>query len=79
MGENAILIGLGGWVRMQFNAIQLLAAREVPWVPEVFSRAQRDHYSAEGRTTSGEAARKTSGPERYELPFPLNFDRFYRI
>ena len=86
MGENAILIGLGGWVRMQFNAIQLLAAREVPWVPEVFSRAQRDHYSAEGRTTSGEgrttsgeAARKTSGPERYDLPFPLNFDRFYRI
>ena len=79
MGENAILIGLGGWVRMQFNAIQLLAAREVPWVPEVFSRAQRDHYSAEGRTTSGEAARKTSGPERYDLPFPFNFDRFYRI
>ena len=44
-----------------------------------FSRAQRDNFSAEGRTTSGEAARKTSGPERYDLPFPLNFDLFYRI
>ena len=28
------------------------------------------------RPTSGEAARKTSGPERYDLPFPLNFDLF---
>ena len=44
-----------------------------------FSRAQRDNISAEGRTTSGEAARKTSGPERYDLPFPLNFDLFYWI
>ena len=31
---------------------------KIPWVPEVFSRAQCDQFSAEGRTTSGEAARK---------------------
>ena len=43
----------------------------LPWVPEVFSRAQRDQLSAKGRTT-----RKTSGPERDDLLFPLNFDLF---
>ena len=58
------------------RCLSWLMACLLPWVPEVFSRAQRDQLSAEGRTTSGEAARKTSGPERYDLPFPLNFDLF---
>ena len=52
---------------------------DIPWVPEVFSRASVINFRLKAEPTSGEAARKTSGPERYDLPFPLNFDRFYRI
>ena len=67
-----------------WNGSKFIASRMVQVAREIrdtlgtrgFSRAQRDDFSTEGRTTSGEGARKTSGPECYDLPFPLNFDLF---
>ena len=57
---------------------------EIPWAPEVFlacgrrkSFASLRQLKADG--TSSEAARKTSGTERFHSPFSLNFDQFYRI
>ena len=37
------------------------------------------HLRPQAESTSGEAARKTSGTERCFLPFPLTFVLFYRI
>ena len=54
--------------------------RGVPWVPEVSRRPLRD-LPAEGRRPTNERRRreKTSGEERFDLLFSLNFDHSYRI
>ena len=52
----------------------------VPWVPEVSRGPLRD-LPAEGRRPTNERRRreKTSGEERFDLLFSLNFDHSYRI
>ena len=44
-----------------------------------FSRAAGTLFLLKVEPTSGEAVRKASGPERYDLPFPLKFDLFWQI
>ena len=52
----------------------------IPWVPEVSRGPLRD-LPAEGRRPTNERRRreKTSGEERFDLLFSLNFDHSYRI
>ena len=52
----------------------------LPWVPEVSRGTLRD-LPAQGRRPTNERQRrkKTSGEERFDLLFSLNFDHSYRI
>ena len=52
----------------------------VPWAPEVSRGPLRD-LPAQGRRPTNEWRRreKTSGEERFDLLFSLNFDHSYRI
>ena len=63
------------------SKLSLILRTLLPWVPEVFLAWGGNFrcWPKADTSTSGEAARKTSGTERCFLPFPLTFVLFYRI